>query len=72
MIENSNIFESYKAELIKLFYLIQAQEGRPLNNEYLLGKISNSLHGSPLILSRSLERKYLKYRKDIEESKNDN
>ena len=72
MIQTSNIFESYEAELIKLWFLIQSMEKKNpnINGDYISGKINNSLSGQPLVLQPPLERRYLEYRAKLNDAKN--
>ena len=63
MIEKSNIFESHRAELIKLWFLIHSLDEKELGKDYLLEKIAFAIVGIPITLHKNLEDLYLEERK---------
>ena len=60
MIEPSNIFESHRAELLKLWCLLNTVKNPSI--DYIVEKVSGAIVGTPIILHPSLEKKYIKMR----------
>lgn len=67
----SNLYESDRIELLKLYVLLLSEDRELVSREYLLSKIRGSLHNCPLVLHPLLEKKYFELRDNIPESEAD-
>jgi len=52
----SNIFESYRHELVKLYLIVSSEaiSGQTLSPEYLIEKLQRAISGCPIILHTKL------------------